>query len=85
MIFGVCLGVDHSELKEIESQHLLPKQALLEVITRWLDTADHAVTWDDILTALRLPALKEEQLAQQIEDNIPQTSGSDYSNYCGQL
>ena len=66
-VVGTCLGVDDSEIKEIETQRLLPKRALIELITRWLSTY-HNVTWNDIVRALRMPLLKEESLAKKIEE-----------------
>ena len=70
MLIGTCLGVQESEIEEIEQQHLSAKQALRKVILRWLDTTDHAVTWADIVAALRERTLNEKRLAQQIEDNV---------------
>lgn len=79
VLLGTCLGVDHSEIDEIEKLNLPPKESLLKLMSRWLDTTnlldasggDSAQrTWRDITTALRLPMLKEERVAEQIEMNI---------------
>lgn len=69
-LVGTCLGVEQSEIDEIEKQGLPPKQALLKLLSRWLDTTNHTVTWADIVDVLRQPILKEERIAQQIEDGI---------------
>ena len=68
-LIGTCLGVDQSEIKEMEEQRLLPKKALVELITKWLST-NRRVTWNDILTALRMPLLKEECLANEIKKKV---------------
>ena len=70
ILIGTCLGVEQSEIDEIERLSLPPKEALLKLISKWLDTTNHTVTWADIIDALRQPVLKEERVAQQIEDNI---------------
>lgn len=70
VLLATCLGLDTPEVEEIRSQRLLPKEALLMVISRWLDTTDHTVTWADIVKALRQPLLKEERLAKHIEENV---------------
>ena len=70
VLIGTCLGVQQSEIDEIEEQCLSPKQALRKVILRWLDTTDHTVTWANIVAVLRERTLNEVRLAQQIEDDI---------------
>ena len=70
VLIGTGLGVQESEIGEIEEQRLSPKQALRKVILRWLDTTDHAVTWANIVAVLRERTLNEVRLAQQIEDDI---------------
>ena len=70
VLIGTGLGVQESEIGEIEEQRLSPKQALRKVILRWLDTTDHTVTWANIVAVLRERTLNEKRLAQQIEDDI---------------
>ena len=74
VLLGTCLGVPQADIKEIEQLHLPAKQALLKLISRWLDTTDHTVTWADIVDALRKPLLKEERVAQRIEDDVSNRS-----------
>lgn len=73
-LVGTCLGVEQSEIDEIEKLGLPAKQALLKLLSRWLDTTNRTVTWADIVDALRKPILKEERVAQQIEDDISNRS-----------
>ena len=83
MLVGTCLDVNQPDLKEIEGrQHILAKQSLLEVISRWLDT-NHSVCWNDILKALREPLLDEQRLAKEIEEHVlSQKSLCLMKNYC---
>ena len=69
-LIGTCLDVEESEIDEIEKHNLSPKEALRKLLSRWLDTTNHTVTWADIVDALRLPILKEERVAQQIEHDV---------------
>ena len=70
-LLGTCLpGLDHSEVKEIEEQRLIPKRALVSVIERWLNTAHRTVTWEDILDVLKEPLLNEKHLSEKIEKEI---------------
>ena len=70
-LFGTCLpGLDYSEVKEIKEQRLTPKEALVAVIERWLNTAQRKVTWQDILDTLRMPLLKEKRLSEDIEKKV---------------
>ena len=69
ILVGTCLGVDQADIAEIESLHLAPREALLKVVAKWLDTARAAgpPTWKSVVEALRQPMLKEERVADQIE------------------
>ena len=67
-LLGICLDVDTSVIKEIEKLKYSPKLALFELITRWLETTDRTVTWNDIVNALRMPILDQKSLAKEIED-----------------
>ena len=75
ILVGTCLGVDQADIAEIESLHLAPREALLKVVAKWLDTARAAGprTWKSVVEALRQPMLKEERVADQIERNICST------------
>ena len=71
VLIGTCLGVHQSEIDEIEGLHLSPKEALLKVISRWLDSAQpHPQSWKDVTDALRQPVLREERVAEKIEYNL---------------
>ena len=69
-LIGTCLEVEQSEIDEIEKRNLSPKEALCKLLSRWLDTTNHTVTWADIVDVLRQPILDEKRVAQQIEDDI---------------
>jgi hypothetical protein len=73
-LIGTCLEVEQSEIDEIDKERLPPKQALRKLLSRWLDTTNRTVTWADIVDALRQRILKEERVAQEIEDNVTNRS-----------
>lgn len=79
-LIGTCLEVEQSEITEIENHNLSPKEALRKLLSRWLDTTNHTVTWADIVAALRQPILKEKRVAQQIEDDVRNRSSENLIN-----
>ena len=44
-----------------------PLDLLRQVLKHWLDIADPCPTWEDVVTALRSPAVNEKCVAQQLE------------------
>ena len=75
MLVATCLEVDQADITDIESQRLSPRESLLKVVTKWLDTASDSAppTWHRLVDALRQPVLNEERVAKQIEKKVCST------------
>ncbi len=68
---GLALGVQFSELKNIEDQYYDNVRRLTEVVGKRLESthAKHPVTWPYICECLR--SLKRDDVANEIEGKVP--------------
>ena len=74
-IVGIELNLEQHQLKAIsQSNHQDAMQCYLEVFSLWQKKADPPFTWATIIDTLRSPIVKENALAQEIEDWITSTT-----------
>ncbi len=73
---GLALGVKRTDLKNIEGQYPNNKRCLMEMVGKRLEVTDpeHPVTWPYICECLRRPAVKRNDVADEIEDKYVSTA-----------
>ena len=69
LLFGIQIGVNLSDIKQIQKQYTNPIECLLHVLSIRLKQ-DQALTWNDIDTALRSSSVGEPGRANEIIEHI---------------
>ncbi len=73
---GLALGVNNSDLKDIEDKYRHNKRCLREMVSKRLEVTDpkHPMTWPYICECLSSPTVERNDVAQEIEDNYVRTA-----------
>ena len=74
-LIGIQLGLSPDDLDIIEANFVDVEDRLRKVLQKWFNSNPNQ-TWKDVITALKIPALGEFKLAQEIEEKfvIPRNS-----------
>ena len=72
---GIQLKIEHSTLKNIESDHRSQTRCLSEMLRCWFNN-DVDLKWDMILDALESPSVNEKKLAGKIRQELLQCERS---------
>lgn len=80
---GIQLKIEHSTLKNIESDHRSQTRCLSEMLQCWFNN-DVDLKWDTILDALESPLVNEKKLAGKIRQDLLQYESGD-DNTAGNL
>ncbi|XP_064402664.1 uncharacterized protein LOC135348400 isoform X9 [Halichondria panicea] len=73
---GLALGMNITDLKDIEDQHANNKRRLTEMVGKRLEVTDpeHPMTWPYICDCLRRPTVARNDVAKEIEDKYVRTA-----------
>ncbi|XP_064407367.1 uncharacterized protein LOC135352115 isoform X2 [Halichondria panicea] len=73
---GLALGMNITDLKDIEDQHASNKRRLTEMVVKRLEVTDpeHPMTWPYICECLRRPTVERNDVAEEIEDKYVRTA-----------
>ncbi len=79
---GSALGVNNSDLKDIEDEYRHNKRCLREMVSKRLEVTDpkHPMTWPYICECLRSPTIERNDVAEKIEDNYVRTATHSATN-----
>ena len=72
---GIELGLDPDYLNTLTSKS--DEENLRELLVRWLSGVDPEPTWEALCEALRNPAIKQELLAEEIEEKYCKRKSED--------
>ena len=67
MTIGLLLGLNYSDLRDIESQYTNNNRCLNDMVILWLKRRPLLPTWQSLINALRSRTIQEEALADDIE------------------
>ena len=74
---GLELDIEHHQLNTISRSHCQDAfECYCEVFSLWQRKADPPFTWATIIDALRSPFVRENALAQEIEDWLLRTAAT---------
>ncbi len=73
---GIALGVEMTDLKDIEHDYHYNKRCLMEMVSKRLEATDprHPMTWPYICECLRSPNVERNDVAKEIEDTYVRTA-----------
>ncbi len=79
---GLALGVNNSDLKDIEDEYRHNKRCLREMVSKRLEVTDpkHPMTWPYMCECLRSPTVERNDVAEEIEDNYVRTATHSATN-----
>ena len=70
---GLAFGVNYSDLEDIEDQYASNKRRLVEMVFKRIEVTDpeYPMTWPYICECLRNPIVERNDVAEEIEGNVP--------------